>query len=313
MSINLCTRAVKRIIREIGELNASKDNLIENGIYFHCNDDDITTIYAMIIGTSDTPYEDGYYFFTIHFKGDYPLEPPKVFYHTQGSNIRFNPNLYVANNESGGKVCLSMINTWSGPGWVPTLTITNVLMAIQALVLVDEPLKNEPGYSESNNVATINHYTNIIRYCNIQTAIFGMIKSIPTGFEPFQEIIEDYFLKKYENIGDKIMHSVKDAKYDLGKVFAPCYNFVCIIDYQKLFKEFLELLYSVRHKKGITDNSDIKYILSCNKIIDEKLTDKKGDLSDKKGDLTDKKGDLTDKKGDLTNKKAKLTDKKETI
>jgi len=263
MSNNLCSRAVKRIIREIGELNSSRENLIENGVYFHCNDDDISTIYALIIGTSGTPYEDGFYFFTIHFKGDYPLEPPKVYYHTQGGNIRFNPNLYVTNSDKiGGKVCLSMINTWSGPGWVPTLTVTNVLMAIQALVLVDEPLRNEPGYTESNNNSTIDCYTNIIRFCNIQTAIINMIKCIPQGFEPFQETIENYYLKKYEAIGDKILNSIGNKEYDLGKVVSPCYNFVCNVDYQKLFDTYLQLLINIRIKNGITDNSDIKYIKS---------------------------------------------------
>jgi hypothetical protein len=28
--------------------------------------------------------------------------------------VRFNPNLY-----SDGKVCLSLLGTWSGPGWIP--------------------------------------------------------------------------------------------------------------------------------------------------------------------------------------------------
>ena len=30
------------------------------------------------------------------------------------TQVRFNPNLYNC-----GKVCLSLLGTWSGPGWVP--------------------------------------------------------------------------------------------------------------------------------------------------------------------------------------------------
>ena len=62
--------------------------------------------------------------------------PPNMKYHTQGYlnnhkkndhiKIRFNPNLYT-----NGKVCLSMLNTWKGPGWVPTNTVTNILVAIR--------------------------------------------------------------------------------------------------------------------------------------------------------------------------------------
>ena len=57
--------------------------------------------------------------------------------------IRFNPNLYTS-----GKVCLSMLNTWKGPGWVPTNTVSNILVAIQALVFNQEPLRNEPGFEK---------------------------------------------------------------------------------------------------------------------------------------------------------------------
>ena len=33
---------------------------------------------------------------------------------TGGGRVRFNPNLYAC-----GKVCLSLLGTWSGPSWVP--------------------------------------------------------------------------------------------------------------------------------------------------------------------------------------------------
>jgi ubiquitin-protein ligase len=260
--MSLSPRGIKRVMREITELNNSKDNLIENGIYFHHDDNDITVIHALIVGTSDTPYEDGYYFFKIHFKGDYPLEPPKVYYHTQGMNIRFNPNLYVANHESGGKVCLSMINTWSGPGWVPTLTIINVLMAIQALVLIDEPLRNEPGYTDSNNQQIIDSYSNVIRFCNMETAILGMIKSIPKGFEYFQDIIEEHFLKNSEKNLHKIEASIPEKKYNLGKVNTPCYNFVMNVNYKSLYDEFNDTISFLKskanHKKDLIIKNEIK-------------------------------------------------------
>ena len=46
--------------------------------------------------------------------------------------MRFNPNLYNC-----GKVCLSLLGTWAGPGWNPkTSTLLQVLVSIQSLIMV---------------------------------------------------------------------------------------------------------------------------------------------------------------------------------
>ena len=60
---------------------------------------------------------------------------------TGGGRIRFNPNLY-----SNGHVCLSLLNTWNGPGWdANTSTLLQLLVSIQGLVLVKDPYFNEVG------------------------------------------------------------------------------------------------------------------------------------------------------------------------
>lgn len=50
-----------------------------------------------------------------------------------------------------GKVCVSLLGTWSGQGsenWDPTNSnLLQVLISIQGLILVNEPYFNEPGYS----------------------------------------------------------------------------------------------------------------------------------------------------------------------
>lgn len=51
--------------------------------------------------------------------------------------MRFNPNLYAE-----GKVCLSLLGTWSGPGWVPGVSsLAQVLLSIQSAILVEAPLE----------------------------------------------------------------------------------------------------------------------------------------------------------------------------
>ena len=68
-----------------------------------------------------------------------------VYYYSGG--LRLNPNLYDC-----GKVCLSLLNTWSGNKnemWMPkTSTMLQVLVSIQALILNTNPFFNEPGYAE---------------------------------------------------------------------------------------------------------------------------------------------------------------------
>jgi len=70
---------------------------------------------------------------------NYPNTYPKVLLHTTGKDtVRFNPNLYDT-----GKVCLSLLNTWSGRDeekWNPkTSTFLQIMISIQSLILVDEP------------------------------------------------------------------------------------------------------------------------------------------------------------------------------
>ena len=70
---------------------------------------------ALIIGPADTPYANGCFIFDIFLPHNYPTVPPAVqFKTTGGGRVRFNPNLYEC-----GKVCLSLLGTWSGPSWDP--------------------------------------------------------------------------------------------------------------------------------------------------------------------------------------------------
>ncbi|KAL5758893.1 hypothetical protein ACOSP7_021504 [Xanthoceras sorbifolium] len=73
-----------------------------------------------------------------------------VYYHSGG--LRINPNLYEC-----GKVCPSLLNTWSNnknEKWIPSMsTKLQVLVSIQALILVQKPYFNEPGYASWNGTA----------------------------------------------------------------------------------------------------------------------------------------------------------------
>ena len=62
----------------------------------------------MIEGPSNTPYEDGLFFFEVQLPNDYPTTPP-VFHYVSFCSDRLNPNLY-----EDGKVCVSLLGTWTG-------------------------------------------------------------------------------------------------------------------------------------------------------------------------------------------------------
>ena len=50
--------------------------------------------------------------------------------------------------QQDGKVCLSLLGTWSGPGWIAgKSTLLQVLISIQSMILCDEPYLNEPGWA----------------------------------------------------------------------------------------------------------------------------------------------------------------------
>lgn len=67
--------------------------------------------------------------------------------HYNSGGLRLNPNLYES-----GKICLSLLNTWTGTGtevWNPrSSTILQVLLSLQALVLNEKPYFNEAGYDQ---------------------------------------------------------------------------------------------------------------------------------------------------------------------
>ncbi|OBS77421.1 hypothetical protein A6R68_16134 [Neotoma lepida] len=104
---------------------------------------DMTKIHALITGPFDTPYEGGFFLFVFRCPPDYPIHPPRVKLMTTGNNtVRFNPNFY-----RNGKVCLSILGTWTGPAWSPAQSISSVLISIQSL-MTENPYHNEPGFEQ---------------------------------------------------------------------------------------------------------------------------------------------------------------------
>ncbi|CAA2983862.1 probable ubiquitin-conjugating enzyme E2 24 [Olea europaea subsp. europaea] len=166
-------------------------------IYVRVYEDRMDLLRAAIVGAPGTPYHDGLFFFDICLPPQYPDEPPMVHYNSGG--LRINPNLYES-----GKVCLSILNTWTGSGtevWNPgSSTILQVLLSLQALVLNEKPYFNEAGYDahigkaegEKNSVSY--NENAFLESCR---SMMYLLRKPPKHFE---ELVKEHFTGRCKNI-----------------------------------------------------------------------------------------------------------------
>ena len=224
---------ITRLIHDVKHI--MKNPLIDNGIYYFHDDEDILKGYAVIIGPKDTPYFAGNYFFEFNYPSDYPHSPPMVKYCTNGDNIRFNPNLYVS-----GKVCISILNTWRGEQWTSCQSISTILLTLCTL-LCNNPLLNEPGVTPGHT--DLEKYTKIIEYKNVEIAIMKMVIKhegvYPTRFDIFYPYVKEQFLKNRKDIITYLEKKKAEISEPLH-LTTGFYNLNVVVDYTKLYNIFLE-------------------------------------------------------------------------
>ena len=212
---------IHRLLKDVKQI--IKNPLTDNGIYYSHDESDMMKGYAMIVGPSDTPYFGGFYFFKFDFPYDYPFSPPKVTYMTNDGFTRFNPNLYKC-----GKVCVSILNTWSGDKWSSCQTLNSVLLTLCSL-LNDAPLENEPGQSKKSRDFIA--YQKSIEFSNINFAICDLINrsnaKIPSPFEIFFPFMKENFLKNY----DKILEFIESNQSNNGERVVNIYSMTTQVDY----------------------------------------------------------------------------------
>ena len=221
---------ISRLLKDVRQM--IKHPLTDNNIYYIHDDTDILKGYALIIGPSETPYFGGFYFFEFHYPFDYPFSPPKVKYMTNDGVTRFNPNLYKC-----GKVCVSILNTWSGDKWSACQSINSVLLTLCSL-LNEMPFLNEPGaQAGSRDCIAYNKY---IEYSNINFAICDLINSnknyIPEQFKIFYPYLKEHF---YKNV-DKILAFVESKKDIIETYTIPIYCMQTTVNYNKLKDKLIE-------------------------------------------------------------------------
>jgi len=202
-----------RLAQEASALSSSLPLTPSSSVFLNVDEERLDLMQCLITGPSETPYDNGVFQFDIYFPPDYPNCPPLCNLQTTGGGaVRFNPNLYNC-----GKVCLSLLGTWSGAegeNWnKETATLLQVLVSVQSLIFVPEPYFNEPGYERQIGTKmgeeASRKYSETIRLGTAEHAILGQLKCPSPGFE---KIIKTHFFLKKDYVLKTVGTWVEDAK-----------------------------------------------------------------------------------------------------
>jgi ubiquitin-conjugating enzyme E2 Z len=221
-------RSTKRVLADIKNYISNKPELT----HISFNTSNVKTIMVMIFGPSNTPYHNGNFFVELKFSNTYPFEPPKANFKSTDGIIRFNPNLYA-----NGKVCLSILGTWSGPSWTIVQNLSSIILSIQSL-LGETPLHNEPGYEKCKvDEPKMVGYNQYVQYHTINYSILNMIKNklYPPEFEYI-------IIKNFVDNFDSIIKIVEDNLHLDKKIASTQYLSLRVVqDYKNLHQELIKL------------------------------------------------------------------------
>jgi baculoviral IAP repeat-containing protein 6 len=246
MKISERSKNYKRILIEMMDLNALSCEM--DGFYIVWSNTHYN-IMRFMISSENEPYLGGLYEFDVFFPPTYPDVPPLVHFMTTGSNaIRFNPNLY-----SDGKVCLSLLGTWAGEQWNPRInTFLHVVHAINAMILTENPVQNEPAYSldkyYDHPSKPLTKELLMVRKYKLQIKYFVLKFAILDHFKHDSSLLKkkshEYFLSQKDKIIDSFT-KYADISDDLLQEIIAARSFqsngdVIFTDYKSLLTALLD-------------------------------------------------------------------------
>ncbi|XP_075973303.1 (E3-independent) E2 ubiquitin-conjugating enzyme UBE2O isoform X2 [Anticarsia gemmatalis] len=156
------------------------------GVWVRGYEDRIDLLSVMIAGPTKTPYEGGLFVFDVQLGGEYPRAPPLCHYHSYCTD-RLNPNLY-----EDGKVCVSLLGTWSGRGvevWGKDSSLLQVIVSLQGLILNAEPYFNEAGYEKQKGTQQGKENSRMYNEMVLLKLVQSMTKMLLNPPEPFRDEI----------------------------------------------------------------------------------------------------------------------------
>ncbi|GAB1739636.1 hypothetical protein NU219Hw_g4582t1 [Hortaea werneckii] len=174
---------MRALISEIARLKTC----LPPGIFVRYGDSRMDVMKILIVGPRGSPYENGLWEFDLLCGLDFPNRPPTLhFKTTDGGTVGCNPNLYPC-----GKVCLSLLGTWSGEPWkAGQSTILQVLISIQAMIFCEEPWCNEPGRENQAETSQSKEYSRGLRPHTIKAAMLDWMANKETVWS---EVVRRHF------------------------------------------------------------------------------------------------------------------------
>ena len=206
----------KRIPKEIADAQAPA--MRASKIYYWSDDADMRQGKAMIVGPEGTPYAGCPLVFRFQLPDDYPFNPPSVQILTSDGETRLHPNLYVA-----GKVCLSILGTWSGPKWSPVMTLSTVLSSIQSL-LEENPITNEPGHERLTLAdPRAKGYADFVRMRLVERSMVDLARwrggACPPAWQEFRDILGEIGEGLYEGLYTYVKENATKERVDGAQMY----------------------------------------------------------------------------------------------
>lgn len=221
-----------RLVKDVKDIN--NNPLVSEGIYYIHDPENFLVGRAMLIGPKDTPYEGCPMLFKFNFPESYPHDPPKATFCTSDGLTRFHPNYYKC-----GKVCLSILNTWSGERWSGCQSISSILLTMIS-ILTNNPYVHEPGMDGKSQAAET--YNKIVNYSCKRKIIDFLKNGFPVEFEPFYNDYKKYLKENNETLIKVFEENEIKFGNSLETVNCPTYGFDIKINYDKLCTVFKKLI-----------------------------------------------------------------------
>ena len=231
---------------------------------------------TMLTGVAGSPYESGCFIFDIFIPDTYPQTNCLVTHTTRNASLvhanngpgGFSPNLH----RDSGKVCLSLLGTWDGPGWTAKESnMYQVLSTIQWMILnAEHPYYMEPGHGgwegtapKSNHSPKVIEYTERVQFGTAKWAILEMLKSPPPGFE---EAIIAHFRVKWRLVLYQVRNWSSKGSEELQTKLEPV-----IGELTKLFHEKFLTVAECRHELSEIEAA-INFIEEKMSYLDKKIS-----------------------------------------
>jgi ubiquitin-protein ligase len=272
----------KTVIKHLTAFNNSDSH---PGCFFSANEDNIgKDNKVLIIGprypkqtdadykSAKYPYEECLFFFNMDFPPTYPGVPPHMQFVNSAfypDNFRYHPNLYQVfpQPQYNGKVCLSILGTWDGPGWTSDMNIESVLTTVQSL-LGPNPIHNEPGHDRrpqhDPQLLAYNHkvtYRSIKFTLDTYKRVFEEAEDkLPPNIQPFVEQLKERAFTAMKFFARKLALLKKQTPKTTFPSFV-VHHPAMSVDYDSLLTEVLAFLPTIPEEFAVNtaaENTSVK-------------------------------------------------------